>query len=127
MKRIIKQLLVSACAGLALVLPACQKDASEAEVPQWTAKESTLVGTLKESHYTPNEFVDALGSPSMTGMLEQVAPHYGMQVEYRNEEARTLRFYFVWQPDEELDAALERLNLFESVNITKEGNTIVVE
>jgi len=74
MKRIIKQLLVSACAGLALVLPACQKDASEAEMPQWTVKESTLVGTLKESHYTPNEFVDALGSPSMTGMLERVAP-----------------------------------------------------
>ena len=60
-------------------------------------------------------------------MLEQIAPHYGMQVEFRNEDARALRFYFVWQPDEELDAMLERLNLFESVNISKEGNTIVVE
>ena len=60
-------------------------------------------------------------------MLEQIAPHYGMQVEFRNEDARALRFYFVWQPDEDLDATLERLNLFESVNISKEGNTIVVE
>ena len=60
-------------------------------------------------------------------MLEQIAPHYGMQVEFRNEDARALRFYFVWQPDEDLDAVLERLNLFESVNISKEGNTIVVE
>ena len=60
-------------------------------------------------------------------MLEKIAPHYGMQVEFRNEDARALRFYFVWQPDEDLDAALERLNLFESVNISKEGNTIVVE
>ena len=60
-------------------------------------------------------------------MLEKIAPHYGMQVEFRNEEARALRFYFVWQPDEDLVAVLERLNLFESVNITKEGNTIVVE
>ena len=60
-------------------------------------------------------------------MLEKIAPHYGMQVEFRNEGARALRFYFVWQPDEDLDAALERLNLFESVNISKEGNTIVVE
>ena len=42
-------------------------------------------------------------------------------------DARALRFYFVWQPDEDLDATLERLNLFESVNISKEGNTIVVE
>ena len=60
-------------------------------------------------------------------MLEQIAPHYGMQVEFRNEDARALRFYFVWQADEDLDAVLERLNLFESVNISKEGNTIVVE
>ena len=60
-------------------------------------------------------------------MLEQIAPHYSMQVEFRNEDARALRFYFVWQPDEDLDAALERLNLFESVNISKEGNTIVGE
>ncbi len=60
-------------------------------------------------------------------MLENIAPHYGMQVEFRNEDARALRFYFVWQPDEDLDATLERLNLFESVNISKEGNTIVVE
>ena len=60
-------------------------------------------------------------------MLENIAPHYGMQVEFRNEDARALRFYFVWQPDEDLDAVLERLNLFESVNISKEDNTIVVE
>ena len=60
-------------------------------------------------------------------MLEKIAPNYGMQVEFRNEDVRALRFYFVWQPDEDLDATLERLNLFESVNISKEGNTIVVE
>ena len=60
-------------------------------------------------------------------MLQKIAPHYGMQVEFRNEDVRALRFYFVWQPDEDLDAVLERLNLFESVNISKEGNTIVVE
>ena len=60
-------------------------------------------------------------------MLEKIAPHYGMQVEFRNEDARALRFYFVWQPGEDLDAVLERINLFESVNISKEGNTIVVE
>ena len=60
-------------------------------------------------------------------MLEKIAPHYGLQVEFRNEDVRALRFYFVWQPDEDLDAVLERLNLFESVNISKEDNTIVVE
>ena len=60
-------------------------------------------------------------------IVGDIAARHQMQVEFRNEDARALRFYFVWQPDEDLDAALERLNLFESVNISKEGNTIVVE
>ena len=60
-------------------------------------------------------------------IIGDIAARHQLQVEFRNEDARTLRFYFVWQPDEDLDAALERLNLFESVNISKEGNTIVVE
>ena len=60
-------------------------------------------------------------------IIGDIAARHQMQVEFRNEDARALRFYFVWQPDEDLDAALERLNLFESVNISKEGNTIVVE
>ena len=60
-------------------------------------------------------------------IVGDIAARHQMQVEFRNEDARALRFYFVWQPDEDLDAALERLNLFESVNISKEGNIIVVE
>ena len=60
-------------------------------------------------------------------IIGDIAARHQMQVEFRNEDARALRFYFVWQPDEDLDAAIERLNLFESVNISKEGNTIVVE
>ncbi len=60
-------------------------------------------------------------------IVGDIAARHQMQVEFRNEDARALRFYFVWQSDEDLDATLERLNLFESVNISKEGNTIVVE
>ena len=60
-------------------------------------------------------------------IIGDIAARNQMQVEFRNEDARALRSFFVWQPDEDLDAVLERLNLFESVNISKEDNTIVVE
>ncbi|MBQ9820533.1 MAG: DUF4974 domain-containing protein [Muribaculaceae bacterium] len=60
-------------------------------------------------------------------IIGDIAARHQLQVEFRNEDVRALRFYFVWQPDEDLGAVLERLNLFESVNISKEGNTIVVE
>ena len=60
-------------------------------------------------------------------IIGDIAARHQMQVEFRNEGARALRFYFVWQPGEDLNATLERLNLFERVNISKEDNTIVVE
>ena len=60
-------------------------------------------------------------------IVGDIAARHQLQVEFRNEDARALRFYFQWQPDENLDMVLERLNLFESVNISKEGKTIVVE
>lgn len=64
---------------------------------------------------------------SLETIIGDIAARHQMQVEFRNEDARALRFYFVWQPGEDLNATLERLNLFESVNISKEDNTIVVE
>jgi len=60
-------------------------------------------------------------------MLEGIATRYGMQVEFRNEEARDLRFYFELHPGEELSSVVERLNMFERVSVSIEGNTIVVE
>ncbi len=60
-------------------------------------------------------------------MLEGIANRYGKQVEFRNEEARDLRFYFELHPGEELSSVVERLNMFERVSVSIEGNTIVVE
>ena len=60
-------------------------------------------------------------------MLEGIATRYGMQVEFRNEDARDLRFYFELHPGEDLSSVVERLNMFERVSVSIEGNTIVVE
>ncbi len=60
-------------------------------------------------------------------MLEGIATRYGMQVEFRNEEARDLRFYFELHAGEDLSSVVERLNMFERVSVSIEGNTIVVE
>ncbi len=60
-------------------------------------------------------------------MLEGIASRYGMQVEFRNEDARDLRFYFELHPGEDLSSVVERLNMFERVSVSIEGNTIVVE
>lgn len=64
---------------------------------------------------------------SLGQMLENIAARYDMQVEFRNEEARDLRFYFELHAGEDLSSVVERLNMFERVSVSIEGNTIVVE
>ena len=60
-------------------------------------------------------------------MLAQIATQYQKGVEFNNDEARHLRFYFVWKPNEGLEVTLHRLNLFESITIELKDNMIVVE
>jgi hypothetical protein len=74
MKSFVNHFLTTALAGLVLVLSSCDKDAYVGDPQSWTAEEQTLVTTFKENHYTPNEFVDALGAPSMDAMLEDISP-----------------------------------------------------
>lgn len=90
-----------------------------------SAEADTRLG-VTDTVSVPSEPV-TFDNVALDAIISDIASRHQLQVEFRNEDARALRFYFVWQPDEDLDAVLERLNLFESVNITKEGNTIVVE
>ena len=60
-------------------------------------------------------------------MLSQIATYYNKEVEFQNDNARQLRFYFVWKQDEGLDVTLHRLNLFESVSVELKSDKIVVE
>lgn len=60
-------------------------------------------------------------------MLSQIAAYYNKEVEFQNDDARQLRFYFVWKQDEGLDVTLHRLNLFESVSVELKSDKIVVE
>ncbi len=99
------------------------EQAEKTDAPVATSSPTEAAGIDSVSTGQPVTF-DNVALETIVG---DIAARHQMQVEFRNEDARALRFYFVWQPDEDLDAALERLNLFESVNISKEGNIIVVE
>ena len=110
--------------------------AHRTEVQQTTTEQmpssrSAVETSVTEMHDADSSAVEespvTFDNVSLETIINDIAMRHQLQVEFRNEDARTLRFYFVWQPDEALDEVLERLNMFESVNISKEGNTIVVE
>lgn len=78
---------------------------------------------------TPNDTTQAIvfDNVMLGEMLPQIAAHYQVTVDFRNSNARQLRFYFVWKQQEPLDTLLRRLNRFESMSVELKDNKIVVE
>ena len=62
-----------------------------------------------------------------TDSVTTMAKHYGAEVEFDNDDARSFRLYFTWKPNETLEHEIERLNQFESINIELNNHKITVK
>ncbi len=60
-------------------------------------------------------------------MLQEIAAHYGVELRFLNDEARQLRFHFVWNPRQEIEKVVSDLNHFERLHVTVRDNQITVE
>ncbi len=60
-------------------------------------------------------------------MLTELSANYHVEVEYRSEDVKTLRLYYQWEPDYSLDKVIEMLSHFETFNIHREGDKLIVE
>ncbi|MBR5698421.1 MAG: DUF4974 domain-containing protein [Prevotella sp.] len=55
-------------------------------------------------------------------MLPEIAAHYNAKVTFANDEARQLRFRFVWNPQQGIDQVVNDLNQFERLTVTLKEN-----
>ena len=60
-------------------------------------------------------------------MLNEIAVYYHAEVSFMNDDARQLRFHFVWKREDGLRHAIDKLNRFESLNVRLDENIIIVE
>lgn len=60
-------------------------------------------------------------------LLSEIAAYYGVRVEFQNEDARNLRFHFVWNKGDGLEKVLEDMSHFESVTIEQTDNRLIVQ
>ncbi len=60
-------------------------------------------------------------------MLPEIATHYDAKVTFVNDEARQLRFRFVWNPQKGIDQVVSDLNQFERLTVTLNDNQITVK
>ena len=60
-------------------------------------------------------------------IMDEIAAHYGMGVEFLNDDARNLRFHFVWDKADGVDKVVDNLNHFERVDIEQQDNLLIVQ
>jgi hypothetical protein len=63
----------------------------------------------------------------LDSIVNRIADHYNVGVDFRNETASHLRLYTKWSPSEPLEQVVERLNAFEKVDIKIENHTLTIE
>ena len=104
---------------------------------QHTLKTEEVINTPNPANVTPTDTLttDTIATPQpiiydnipLEKMLPEIAAHYDANVTFVNDEARQLRFRFVWNPQKGIDQVVSDLNQFERLTVTLKDNQITVE
>ena len=129
--------VVIACVGIAIAAVHTgffglrhSEDHPEKVVQQGNNPENTV--TDEALAPTPDTLSMAAGprlfeEAPLEQVLTELAAHYGVEVEYRSDDVRSLRLFYQWEPEYSLDKVVEMLNNFEAISIRHEGNRLIVE
>ena len=104
---------------------------------QHTPKTEEVINTPKPASTTPADTLPtdttAVSQPviydniPLEKMLSEIAAHYDAKVTFVNDEARGLRFRFVWNPQKGIGQLVSDLNQFERLTVTLKDDVITVE
>lgn len=64
---------------------------------------------------------------TLDSIVQEIAAYHHMDVDLQNEQARQLRFYFVWKQNDSLQEVIEKLNMFEQVNLIIEDGKLIIQ
>lgn len=122
-------LLVSGIAFAAIHITS-QYQKTETPKPEITESETSpikkaQVDTLASDTTTVQPVI--YDNITLEKMLTEIAAHYDARVIFANEEARGLRFHFVWNPGLDIDNVVNDLNRFEHLHVTLKDNQLIVE
>lgn len=74
----------------------------------------------------PANTIQVFQNAELQDILTVVADHYKLRTDYRSEEARHVRLYTKWNKSENVEKLVKRLNRFDKVNLTLEGDVLIV-
>lgn len=81
----------------------------------------------KQEEEQKENFHKTFDNVALSGILSEMAKHYGVAVEFHNQEAKQLRFYYEWNSGDKLQYVLDELNHSQQVSLSLENGIIIVE
>jgi hypothetical protein len=95
-------------------------------------KQENVVATKSQSsavsrQQSESDSIRTFENAELQQILGELADHYHLDLDYRNEQARNIRLYTKWNPAATLSQMIERLNGFEKVSIRQAQNHIIAE
>lgn len=63
---------------------------------------------------------------TLDSIAKNIAAYYHIEMDMQNEQARQLRFYFLWQPNDSLQEVIDKLDMFEQVDMAIEHGKLIV-
>ena len=91
-----------------------------------TTHNTTNVTDIQEEHLL-SDASHLYDNVPLEQIINDMSAYYNVQVEWRSDEARDLRLYYQWEPSFTLDKVVDMLNSFEAINITREGDKIIIK
>ena len=100
---------------------------AETEQPAATVEARTADAARQPADSTVSMQPVVFDNVTLDSILPQIARHYGYTVDFRNEQPKSLRLYFTWNPQDSIQKVTEKMNLFEQFHIVLEEQTIIIE
>lgn len=89
----------------------------QAEQPVSYKPSTALPADTVKTDTTTTEQPVVFDNVPLEKMLTEIAAYYHVKVSFQNDDARQLRFHFVWKREDGLGHAIEKLNRFESLSV----------
>ena len=62
----------------------------------------------------------------LDSIVKDIATYHHLDLDLQNKQASQFRFYFVWNQEDSLQEVIDKLNMFEQVNLAVEDGKMVV-
>ena len=98
----------------------------EPQPKEQTARQQTVLADNVQSDTAILAEPVVFNNVSLDSIAKGIAAWYHMDMDLQNEQACQLRFHFIWKPNDSLQEVIEKLNMFEHVDMAIEDGKLIV-